>query len=198
MPIDEDIEEYQNRLTGFLYENEAFFVNYVLKPLFFEFLFHTTLLSSIRQSILLVMIANTFIYLINYKQIIGKNRLLFIPIALTPFFIDESPMINLFLYALLSDNNSYTGLSQAILGLIASSRYNIFIGALIIGSTTVIADSYKIIYYLNNNHRYLFYISWNQLRGYTLRSIIGNSNREARIFMDNLLEQVLCPSNLNQ
>ena len=196
--IDERIDRYQENIIRFYQENEPFFVNYLFRPALFELLFHGTFAKALRHWIIAIMIIDRFILMINRSQLKGLQVASFLLLVLAPNYIDHNPYMNIALYAILTDMDMITGISQALLGYAASHNYGIVISSLMLSASNIFADSYKIVYLLNNNQRYLFYISWNQLRGYTLKAILVNRYREYRDFMDTLLERVLCPLNLNQ
>ena len=189
--IDDRIEEYQNTVIDFFNENEPFIMNYIGRPWLYEILFHTVYLPAFRYTILSAMIVDRFIYHFNRRHLKGLQLVAYTTLFVTPFFIDSNPYINLTLYAILSDNDTFTGLSQAILGYIATQQFGIFTSVLLLAVSNIVADSYKIVYLLNNNQRFLFYISWNQLRGYTLKAIVNNFYREAREFMDTIIGRAL-------
>lgn len=189
--IDDRIEEYQNTVIEFFKENEPFFVNYIGRPWMYEVLFHTEYLPRLRYSILILMLTDRFFYHFNRRHLKGLQLVAYTTLFVTPFFIESNPYINLTLYAILSDNDTFTGLSQAILGYIATHQFGIFTSVLLLAVSNIVADSYKIVYLLNNNQRFLFYISWNQLRGYTLKAIVNNYYRETREFMDTIIGRAL-------
>jgi hypothetical protein len=161
MAIDIQLDNLENRMITYFNEHSGFITTYFINPLFFELVFHSSLVPIWQMRITALLLLHQLVWL--------YNRSLFHPFMLigllSPFYMLSSPAVNLLLYGLLANSNTYTSLLQSFFGYIVSHLLGLPAGIVTAAVIGFIRECYLLEFYINDRDTLKFYEVWHRLHG---------------------------------
>ena len=161
MTIDTQLDNLENRVIKYFNEHSGFVTSYYINPLLFELVFHSSLAPIWQMRITSLLLFNQLVWL--------YNRSLFHPlmlmVLLSPFYMFSSSSINLLLYALLSNSDTYTSILQSFFGFTISYLVGLPAGIVTVGLIGITRDCFLLQFYIENRDTLKFYEVWHRLHG---------------------------------
>lgn len=161
MRLDTQLDNLEDRMTKYFNEHSGFITSYFINPLLFELVFHSSLAPIWQMRVTSLLLFHQLIWL--------YNRSLFHPLMLigllSPSYMFSSPSINLLLYGLLSNSDTYTSMLQSFLGFTFSHVVGLPAGIVTAALVAITRDCAMLQFYIENRDTPKFYEVWHRLHG---------------------------------
>jgi hypothetical protein len=161
MTLDTQLDHLENGVIKYFNERSGFITSYFINPLLFELVFHSSLAPIWQMRITSLLLFNQLVQL--------YNRSLFHPLMLigllSPFYMLSSSSVNLLLYGLLANSDTYTSMLQSFFGFTISHVVGVPAGIFTVAVIGIARDCFLLQFYIENRDTTKFYEVWHRLHG---------------------------------
>lgn len=191
MVLDTQLDYLEGQAIECFNKNSGFITSYLINPLLFELLFHSTLAPTYQMCVTRLLLLHQLIWL--------YNRLLFHPIMLvvllSPSYMFSSPVVNLFLYGLLANDDIMTSMIQSFFGYTISHLIGLPAGIATVALIALGRDCVALQHHIENRDMKRFYDAWDRLHGgLPLHVRLWVLQKEWFICIDTVLTRRLSPT----